>query len=46
MGKVGPTYDNMAECFIYNFMCYDNNNHLLDCIINKTDPEDVPYEGE
>ena len=46
MGKVGPTYDNVAECFIYNFMCYGNNNHLLDCIINKTDPEKVPYEGE
>ena len=46
MGKVGPTYDNVAECFIYNFMCYGNNNHLLDCTINKTDPEKVPYEGE
>ena len=46
MGKVGPTYDNVAECFIYNFMCYGNNNHLLDCIINKTDPEKVSYEGE
>ena len=46
MGKVGPTYDNVAECFIYNFNCQGNGNHMVNCVINKNDPEKVPYEGD
>ena len=45
-GRVGPTYDNVAECFVYNFICQGNGNHTLSCIINKNDPEKVPYDGE
>ena len=45
-GRVGPTYDNVAECFIFNFICQGNGNHMIDCIINKNDPEKVPYDGE
>ena len=46
LGAVGPTYDDVAECYIYEVMCYGNGKHLLDCIINKTDSTKVPYDGE
>ena len=45
-GLVGPTYDNVAECYIYDFTCKGNGNHDLDCIINKKDPNKVPYDGD
>ena len=45
-GLVGPTYDNVAECYIYDFTCKGNGNHDLDCIINKKDPNKVPYDDD
>ena len=45
-GRVGPTYDNVAECFVYNFICQGNGNHTINCSIDKNDPEKVPYDGE
>ena len=45
-GLVGPTYDNVAECYIYDFTCKGNGNHDLDCIINKKDPNKVSYDGD
>ena len=45
-GLVGPTYDNVAECYIYDFICKGNGNHMLDCTINKNDPNKVPYDGD
>ena len=45
-GRVGPTYDNVAECFIFNFICQGNGNHMVHCTINKNDPEKVLYDGE
>ena len=45
-GLVGPTYDNVAECYIYDFICKGNGNHDLDCIINKKDPNKVSYDGD
>ena len=45
-GLVGPTYDNVAECYIYDFTCKGNSNHDLDCIINKKDPNKVSYDGD
>ena len=45
-GKVGPNYDNVAECFIFNFICQGNGNHMVHCTINKNDPEKVLYDGE
>ena len=46
MGAVGPTYDNVAKCYIYDFACYGKGNHMVDCTINKSDPDKVPYEGD
>ena len=45
-GRVGPNYDNVAECFVYNFICQGNGNHTINCSIDKNDPEKVPYDGE
>ena len=45
-GLVGPTYDDVAECYIYDFICRGNGNHMLDCSINKNDPNKVSYEGD
>jgi len=46
MGRVGPAYDNVAECFIFNFVCQGNGNHMVNCVVNKNDPEKVLYEGD
>ena len=45
-GRVGPNYDNVAECFVYNFICQGNGNHTINCSIDKNEPEKVPYDGE
>ena len=45
-GLVGPTYDDVAECYIYDFTCKGNGKHMLDCTINKKDPTKVPYNGD
>ena len=45
-GLVGPTYDDVAQCYIYDFICRGNGNHMLDCSINKNDPNKVSYEGD
>ena len=45
-GLVGPTYDDVAECYIYDLICKGNGNHMLDCNINKNDPDKVPYDGD
>jgi len=46
MGRVGPAYDNVAECFIFNIVCQGNGNHMVNCVVNKNDPEKVLYEGD
>ena len=45
-GKVGPAYDNVAECYIFDFICRGNGNHMINCVINKDDHEKVLYEGD
>ena len=45
IGEVGPSYDNVAECFIYTFICRGKNSHTLDCVINKNLPGKVEFEG-
>ena len=36
-GIIGPAYDNVAECFQYNFICDGNNSYFVNCIITKDD---------
>ena len=45
-GKVGPSYDNVADCYIFDFICRGNGNHMINCVINKDDHEKVLYEGD
>ena len=44
-GVIGPKYDNVAECYKYNFTCEGNNKNYINCIIHK-DKGKIPYSGE
>ena len=46
IGRVGPAYENVAECFVYNFVCQGNGNRMVNCVINKNDQDKVPYDGD
>lgn len=45
-GEIGPAYDNVADCYIYNFTCSGKNSQKIDCIINKNDPDKVEFNGK
>ena len=45
-GLVGPAYDNVAKCYILNFLCKRKNNNILKCNIDKKDPEKVKFFGK
>ena len=45
-GLVGPAYDNVAKCYILNFICERKSNHILRCNIDKKDPEKVKFSGK
>ena len=45
MGIVGPAYDNVAECYQYNFICQGNNSKTVDCKIQKDDEDKVEFNG-
>ena len=34
-GKVGPNYDNVKDCYLYDFTCQGNNLLHISCKINK-----------
>lgn len=44
-GVLGPKYDNVAECYKYNFTCEGNNKNYINCIIHK-DKGKISYNGE
>ena len=44
-GVIGPKYDNVAECYKYNFSCEGKNQNYINCIIHK-DKEKIPYNGD
>ena len=45
-GLVGPSYDNVAKCYILNFICDRNDNFTIKCNIDKKDPEKVLFFGK
>ena len=45
MGIVGPAYDNVAECYQYNFICEGNNTNTVLCKIQKDDENKVEFKG-
>ena len=44
-GLLGPAFDNVAECYQYNFTCHGNGGFISECIINKNDPDKVEFNG-
>lgn len=44
-GIVGPAYDDVAECYQYNFVCNGNGTLKVDCKIEKNDENKVPFNG-
>ena len=43
-GIIGPDYDNVAECYQYNFVCRGNNSYSVKCQIIKDDDK-VEFNG-
>ena len=44
-GKVGPNYENVADCYLYDFLCIGNNKFDVHCRIYKNDSSIVEYDG-
>jgi len=44
-GVIGPSYDDVAECYQYNFNCQGNNSKILECTILKDDEDKVEFNG-
>ena len=43
-GIIGPAYDDVAECYQYNFICKGNNSYSVKCQIVK-DENKVEFNG-
>ena len=44
-GKIGPSYKNVADCYLYDYVCEGNNKFEVDCKILKNDSNIVKYDG-
>ena len=44
-GVIGPNYDNVAECYQYNFICIGNNLYTVNCKILKNEEDKVEFKG-
>jgi hypothetical protein len=44
-GKVGPNYENVPDCYLYDFVCVGNNKYHTHCRIIKNDTNVVPFDG-
>lgn len=45
-GIVGPDYDDVPECYQYNFFCEGQNSHTVDCKIKKDEEEKIEIKGD
>ena len=45
IGKVGPAYENIADCYLYDFYCIGNNRYEIHCHILKNGTDVVKYDG-
>lgn len=45
-GVVGPDYENVAECYMYDFECQGSSSHLVDCTIFKNQDDKVTFNGK
>ena len=44
-GKIGPNYDNVAECFIFDFICEGIGENYINCNIDKN-KDKIEYNGD
>ena len=44
-GIVGPEYDDVPECYQYNFICEGNDSYIVDCKIQKEEKEKIEFNG-
>ena len=44
-GIVGPDYNNVPECYKFNFICEGNNSYTVDCQIKKEEQGKIEYKG-
>ena len=44
-GKVGPNYEKVPDCYLYDFVCIGNNKYHTHCNIIKNDTSIVPFDG-
>ena len=44
-GIVGPDYNNVAECYKFNFICEGNDSYTVDCQIKKEEEGKIEYRG-
>ena len=44
-GVVGPAFENVPECYQYNFICTGNGGYSVDCKINKDEEGKIIYNG-
>ena len=46
IGIVGPeNYDNVPECYQFNFVCEGNDEYQVNCRINKNEEGKIEYQG-
>ena len=44
-GVVGPDFENVPECYLYNFICTGNDGYSVDCKIQKEEDGKIEYRG-
>ena len=44
-GIVGPEYDNVPECYQFNFFCQGKGGYTVDCRIEKNEEGKIEYKG-
>ena len=44
-GIIGPDYDNVAKCYLYNFYCEGNNSIYIYCNILKNEKNKIKFKG-
>lgn len=44
-GIIGPNFDNVANYYLFDFICKGNNRHYLKCLIIKENKDKLVYKG-
>jgi hypothetical protein len=44
-GIIGPNFDNVANYYLFDFICKGNNRHYLKCLIVNKNKDKLLYKG-